>query len=322
MEKIIKIGQKPSTNLNTKATKIDRRQQRAVNTGEREALLREIIFTSAVRIQANIQYALSQKNNHGISEAAGLFTAGVVFDQQSWRDKGMALLESQARELIYDDGSFSQHSVNYHRLMLQVYLWVIQLGRANGLEFSPTLLDRVRKAGLWLLALCDPDTGRCPNLGSNDGALIFPVTESDYLDFRPTVQAAAMIYAVVPSKPDTRLVFRCTTRFKHWPGYCDLLHVDLFHQGINVLRDAGSYSYNCESSWQEYFPSVAAHNTLQFDAHDQMPRLSRFLLGKWPKSRMVVDEAAEKITAGFTDWKGCWHERTVQASETGFSVID
>ena len=244
--------------------------------------------------------------------------------------------------------------------MLQVYLWVIQLGRANGLEFSHTLLSRVRKAGRWLLALCDQDTGRCPNLGSNDGALIFPVTESDYLDFRPTIQAAAMIidghpwlppgpydglatflgcrqsfshdfnnadnaqdshnfhdlgknpsiplfplfpllpllyfpdggYAVFTSKTDIRLIFRCPTRFKHRPGHCDLLHVDLFHQGINVLRDAGSYSYNCESPWQEYFPSVAAHNTIQFDDHDQMPRLSRFLLGKWPKSRVLVDEAA------------------------------
>ncbi len=350
-------------------------------TEDREALLREIIFTSAVRIQANIPYALSQKNNHGISEAAGLFTAGVLFDQQSWQDKGMALLESQARELIYEDGSFSQHSVNYHRLMLQVYLWAIQLGRANGLEFSSTLLDRVRKAGLWLLALCDLDTGCCPNLGSNDGALIFPVTESDYLDFRPTIKAAALImdghpwlptgpydglatflgcspsvshashnahnacnshnfhdpgtnspppliyfpdggYAVFTSNPDTRLVFRCPIRFKHRPGHCDLLHVDLFLLGVNVLRDAGSYSYNCELPWQEYFPSVAAHNTIQFDDHDQMPRLSRFLLGKWPKSREVVDESAGQITAGFTDWKGCRHERTVMARENGFTIQD
>lgn len=360
-------------------------------TRKRKDLCREIIFRSAVRIDANIEYALSQKNNHGISEAAGLFTVGILFDHGPWRDKGKALLESQARELIYDDGSFSQHSVNYHRLMLHVYLWAIQLGKANAVAFSETMLHRVRKAGLWLLALCDPESGRCPNLGANDGALIFPVTTSDYLDFRPTIQAVAAVIdkeqwlpfgpwdaltdflgagdtlgkaikshqgskdvqeqtASTPQRPETtwkptpaseiqylsggyavftpfsstttRLIFRCPTSFKHRPGHCDLLHVDLFHQGINVLRDAGSFSYNCEQPWQSYFSSVAAHNTIQFDEHEQMPRLSRFLLGKWPKSKVVVDEVNGQICASFNDWKGCGHERTIQVREKGFVVID
>lgn len=103
--------------------------------------------------------------------------------------KGKALLERQAKELIYDDGSFSQHSANYHRLMIQVYLWAIHLGRINGEEFSQKTLIRVRSAGQWLKALYDPLTGRMPNLGSNDGALVFPVTECDYIDYRPTIQA-------------------------------------------------------------------------------------------------------------------------------------
>lgn len=367
-------------------------QDDRATTRERKDLCREIIFRSAVRIDANIQYALSQKNNHGVSEAAGLFTAGILFDHGPWRDKGKALLESQARELIYDDGSFSQHSVNYHRLMLHVYLWTIQLGNANDVAFSKTMLDRVRKTGLWLLALCDPDTGRCPNLGANDGAQVFPVIASDYLDFRPTIQAVAAVIdkeqwlplgpwdafadflgagdtLVKTSKPhqsskdvkeqttstpqdpgiktqeprpapasasarapeiqylsggyavftppsststsdsdSTRLIFRCPTSFRHRPGHCDLLHVDLFHRGINVLRDAGSFSYNCDQPWQSYFSSVAAHNTVQFDDHDQMPRLSRFLLGKWPESKVIVDETDGQVSAGFKDWKGCRHE--------------
>ena len=41
-----------------------------------------------------------------------------------------------------------------------------------------------------------------------------------------------------------------------------------------MLRDAGTYSYNCEAPLQEYFPSVAAHNSIQFYNHDQMPRLT------------------------------------------------
>ena len=349
-------------------------QDADATTGDRAELLAEIVFTSGLRIDANIAYALSQKNNHGVSEAAGLFTAGVMLDEKNWIQKGMKLLEQQARELIYADGSFSQHSVNYHRLMLQAYLWAIQLGKCNNITFSDDMLERVRKAGQWLLALYDPKTGRCPNLGANDGALIFPVNGCDYLDYRPAIQAVGCVvdgkkwidsgpwdglaaffgagqalsrpadspgkasnvspinnfylthfdaggYAIF-SRGDTSLLFHCPKLFRHRPGQCDLLHVDLFHNGINVLRDGGSYSYNCDPPWQEYFTSNAAHNTIQFDAYDQMPKLSRFLLGNWPTSHVVVDEQALQVTAGFTDWKGCQHERTVQANETGFTITD
>jgi hypothetical protein len=349
-------------------------QDAEATTEDRTELLAEIVFTSGLRIDANIAYALSQKNNHGVSEAAGLFTAGVMLDEKSWVQKGKKLLEQQVRDLIYADGSFSQHSVNYHRVMLQVYLWAIQMGKSNNISFSNVMLERVRKAGQWLFALCDPKTGRCPNLGANDGALIFPVTGCDYLDYRPTIQAVGCVvdgkkwigsgswdglaaflgagqaesrtadspgtafnvstalnfylthfdaggYAIF-SRSDTRLVFRCPKSFRHRPGQCDLLHVDLFHNGINVLRDAGSYSYNCDPPWQDYFTSNAAHNTIQFDDHDQMPRLSRFLLGNWPTSHVAVDEQDLHVTSGFTDWKGCRHQRTLQANETGFTITD
>ena len=345
-------------------------QDAEATTEDRAELLAEIVFTSGLRIHANIAYALSQKNNHGMSEAAGLFTAGVMLDETAWIKKGKKLLEQQARDLIYADGAFSQHSVNYHRVMLQVYLWAIQLGKGNNILFPKDMLDRVRKAGQWLLALCDPKTGRCPNLGANDGALIFPVTGCDYLDYRPTIQAVGCVVDgekwidsgpwdglaeflgagqglslqrsakrsvtssnislthfdeggyVVFSSRDIRLLFRCPRSFWHRPGQCDLLHVDLFHNSINVLRDGGSYSYNCDSPWQEYFTSNAAHNTIQFDDHDQMPRLSRFLLGKWPKSYVAVDEKNLQATAGFTDWKGCRHERIIQVRKTGLTIID
>jgi hypothetical protein len=334
--------------------------------GRQATLLAEMVFASARRIEANIDYALSQKNNHGISEAAGLFTAGVFFGEEKWLARGKDLLEQQALELIYDDGSFSQHSVNYHRVMLHVYLWAMQLGRANGIEFSVAMLDRVRRAGIWLAALCDGATGRCPNLGANDGALIFPVTGCGYLDFRPTVQATGMVVEGKPWLPPGQwdglagflgapvaaqtvadaaatvpdflhfraggyavfrngsqgLVFRCPESFRHRPGQCDLLHVDLWLDGLNLLRDGGSYSYNCAPPWQEYFPSVAGHNTVQFDDHDQMPKLSRFLYGHWPKLEVTADAQAQVIGAGFVDWRGCRHRREVRGGARGYRVTD
>jgi len=122
----------------------------------------------------------------------------------------------------------------------------------------------------------------------------------------------------------TLALFRCPERFRHRPVHCDLLHFDLWHRGTNVLRDGGTYSYHCEAPWQDYFSGTAAHNTVQFDNHDQMPRLSRFLLGHWPILTVENDLHAKSpsMAAHFVDWRGCRHHRSVAATSAGFRVID
>ena len=141
-------------------------------TKERARMLGQMIAVSAERIDVNIKYALSQNNNHGISEAAGLFTAGIVLDHVKWRNKGKKLLEIQARRLIYDDGSFSQHSTNYHLIMLDAYHWVLMLAEANEVGFSDELHRRVKLAEDWLEAMTDPVSGNTPNLGCNDSGRV------------------------------------------------------------------------------------------------------------------------------------------------------
>jgi hypothetical protein len=250
--------------------------------------------------------------------------------------------------------------------MLQACLWVVALGRANGIEFSNEFIHKLRKAGQWLLSLADPLTGKMPNLGANDGALILPLVPWDYEDYRPTIQVVGAVvdgslwldreestdalvkwlvpgfdaferkksqsahcdgwfpdggYAVLRSGK-ARLLFRCPQRFRHRPSQCDLLHVDIWQEGMNLLRDAGTYSYNCPEPRQHYFSSVEAHNTIQFDGQDQMPKLSRFLYGHWPRVLIKKDDGLSFISAEFNDWWGCFHRRRVSVTHTGFVVND
>lgn len=161
--------------------------------------LTQMIAVSGERIEGNIGYALSQRNNHGIIEAVGLWTIGLLFPElrkaELWREKGRRYLEEQGKSLIYEDGSFSQHSVNYHRLMLHGYLWSLRLGDLNGQSFSDDLKGRVKRAGEWLNNIRDDVTGQVPYYGQNDGALILPLNNCDYLDFRPVAQAANYYFA-------------------------------------------------------------------------------------------------------------------------------
>lgn len=164
-------------------------------TDERIAELVRWVAVSAARIEANLGYALSQRNNHGVSEAAGLYTAGLLFpelrDAPRWRRRGRRELERLARSLIYDDGAFSQHSANYHRVALQLFLWCLRLAEVNGERFSDTLVERVGRSALFLHSLQDELSGRLPHYGENDGALVLPWSNSEPRDYRPLLQAAA-----------------------------------------------------------------------------------------------------------------------------------
>ncbi len=122
----------------------------------------------------------AQQNNHLLSEAAGLFTAGLALPEHpqagKWRRLGWDWLNRGLQEQIDGYGEYSQHSTNYHRLMLQVVLWVHALAMRQGLRWPRPTHEAVTRSQHWLLALLDPSTGQVPNLGANDGAYIFPLT--------------------------------------------------------------------------------------------------------------------------------------------------
>jgi hypothetical protein len=149
----------------------------------------------ARRIDATLAYAKAQNNNHLISEAAGLFTIGLLFPDlpgaAHWNSKGRALLESTTGQ-FFQDGGYIQHSVNYHRLALQLYLWAIRLAELNGKPFSEAMYSCVDRSLELLSAMIDPDTGRAPNFGHNDGALFPALNSCAYEDYRPLLQTLSL----------------------------------------------------------------------------------------------------------------------------------
>ncbi len=298
-------------------------------TAERLDALGRFAWQAALRIEVNLNYAISQENNHGLSEALGLWTVGLLFDEFAesprWRDRGAKVIANECKRQIYKDGSFVQHSLSYHRVMLDDLMWAIRLGQINGHELPAVVMERFRLAAGWLSQLVDPVSGRVPNYGSNDGANVLPLSCSDYLDYRPTLQAAHLVAhgtrCWAPGPWDEKALWLCgegagdaTTpiaRKPSWsapdggyhvlrggsswvmtrccaytdrPHQSDMLHVDLWHRGENVLRDAGSFMYYHEDPHlAHYFHSTAAHNTAVVDGRDHMTKGPRFLWFRWPR---------------------------------------
>jgi len=114
-------------------------------------------------------------------------------------------------------------------------------------------------------------------------------------------------------------MLRCPREFRHRPSQCDILHFDLWCGGRNLLRDAGSYSYNCEEPWLSYFGSSSAHNTIRFDDRDPMRKLSRFLYGDWPRGDVQIEGRESALLSRLP---GMFHGRIVEPTESGFTVID
>lgn len=319
------------------------------------------------RIAATMSYAISQQNNHGTSEAAALFIGGIFLENydpraKSWAVTGRNLLEKLAQTLIQPDGSFSQYSVTYHRLMLDTYALAEAWRKYRGLDaFSNELLARLESATNWLWVLTDADTGDAPNIGGNDGARLIQLTDCDYRDFRPSVQLAASLFCgknafgsgnwnaqlqwlgvneALSSRSISSITFSDggfhvlrTDRalavlrypcFRFRPGHADALHLDLWHSGKNLLRDAGTFSYNAKGT--EWFASTAAHNTVTFDGHDQMPRLGRFLFGDWLRSEAVemvrIDDQIVTAAAAYTCKTGSKHHRHVTLTPNSLICID
>ena len=71
------------------------------------------------------------------------------------------------------------------------------------------------------------------------------------------------------------------------PFQADNLHLDIWYNGRNWLRDAGSFKYNTTPELLRYFGGTASHNTVQLGDHDQMLKGSRFIWYFWSQSDSV-----------------------------------
>jgi hypothetical protein len=165
---------------------------------ERLVRLAQMVAVHAARLPVTLAYAQSLDNNHLVSEAAGLLTAGLIFPEfrQSprWRALGRRWLISAISRQIFPDGGQVQHSMNYHRMVLQAGLWSARLAERNGEPLPSTTMDGLRRAARFEARLADDDTGQVPNLGPNDGGLILPLTTCTVHDYRPTLGMAAAVW--------------------------------------------------------------------------------------------------------------------------------
>ncbi len=292
----------------------------ASTTEDKKALLLAI-YQHADRIPWSLCYAKAQKNNHLLTEAAGLFTAGCLFSNhligKKWKRLGWKTYLQGISSQIGPDGNYIQQSNNYHRLMLQTTFWMFAVARTQGMQFPENIIEKLVMTTQWLINQMDAISGYVSNLGHNDGSYLFPFSVLGYKDYRPVIQTATRLFAqkpVFPPGPWDEMVdwflpdekkenqvkavnvekpFSCGTpflwaglhlaRFFGRPAHADLLHAEIWFRGENILRDPGTYRYTAPPPWDNRLARAAAHNAVVVDDKEPMLWVGRFLWLDWYK---------------------------------------
>lgn len=324
----------------------------------RKHALANSLAQHAERIPPTLDYALAQNNNHLLSEAAGLYTAGSMLPAhpkaRAWRKLGMDLFNVGIRRQIHDDGAYAQHSANYHRLMLQLGLWIATVAQANDERLAEPIAERVSKATGWLARLIDEDSGHVANLGPNDGAYILPLSVLGFSDHRPVLKAAGAAFSgghLLPSGPWEEMelwlgiragkkqppmtataplrldgkaswAYLRAAQFHERPGHADQLHLDLWWRGHNIAMDAGTYLYNAPAPWDNALASTRVHNTLTINGRNQMERAGRFLWLRRANGRGWAE--GDRLIAEHDGYRalGLSHRRKVETHGSTWTVRD
>ncbi|MCU0394575.1 MAG: heparinase II/III family protein [Chitinophagaceae bacterium] len=296
------------------------------------------MYWQARHVFDNIHFSrIAVRNNHAITETLALYIMGSLFPQfpgaSEWKEKGRRWFEQEIAYQVYPDGTFLQFSMNYHRVVVQLFCWAFAVSEALQESFGSVVYERAYASLRFLAACQDSITGWLPNYGNNDGALFFPLSSCDYRDFRPqlntlhlfltgqalyergawsedawwfragAMQAASFApiqpqdgwqvfhnggYAVL-REGNTLSFLRCGSH-KDRPAQADNLHLDVWHNGQNVLQDGGSYQYNALPEEMNYFMGTASHNTVMLGAHNQMLKGSRFIWFYWTQAEQLEVE--------------------------------
>jgi len=269
--------------------------------------------------------------------AAALLYPGHV-RSPDWLSLGETHLREVSETLVLPDGGTSQYSMNYHRVFLHTYVWATVCYKNAGRPVPTWLTAALVRMSDVLDTLIEPTSGEVPFFGQDDGALVLPLTfgapfenmQGDLamahavldLDrgvgesvrwFSPSstgVSESPVVAKTTPyveSFPDfgihvlvlgsTRVFVRCgDTRFR--PGHDDQLHIDLWVNGKNILRDSRTVSYHPGPGEPGSLREAEYHNGPRLAAEPAMYAASRFLWSNWPTAEVVRLEGLDDSIEG------------------------
>lgn len=298
-------------------------------TEKRWEKIQNVMYWSLHHVYNHINFSrIAVRNNHAITETLALTISELLFpfipEAKKWANDGRKWIEQEVKYQVYEDGTFLQFSMNYHRVLIQLFSFGISITENHNKPFSELFYQRAYNSVNFLYQCLQEENGYLPNYGANDGALFFPLSNTKYRDYRSQLNTLHRIltneklfaeemfnedYNWVQNiaKPKQKLnplvkifgtlsfqnggYYLCRTsnsftfircgNHKDRPSHADNLHIDVWVNGQNILRDSGTYKYNTSKEFSDYFTGTKAHNTVSVNNQSQMLKGNRFIWYYW-----------------------------------------
>jgi hypothetical protein len=94
---------------------------------------------------------------------------------------------------------------------------------------------------------------------------------------------------------DSMTYIRCGSHIDR-PAQADNLHLDIWYKGNNLFRDGGTYKYNTEPKFLNYFMGTSSHNSVMLDNYNQMLKGPRFVWYNWTQAEYAdIKEYEDRI---------------------------
>lgn len=318
-----------------------------------------LMESSLKHVFANKNYALkSIKNDHAFVEMFALYIFGGMISSsryKKYQEIGAKQFEKQIFDQIYDDGGYKQNSFNYHRLILQLSAVYLHHNKQS----SPKIGEYINKSIQFLNSAIMNELGNVPNFGPSDSALVFHYS-NDIKNFRKTLNlcnylvngkilynsssdfeeicwftSAEKLYIQEANNNIStfkqsgywylknekwRVFFRAGKQW-HRPFHNDMMHVDVWYKGVNVLCDMGTYSYNFNLNDSDFYNSYMAHNTLDISPTDKFKRTGKFLVTNWKNAEIILRDD-NLICAEQSFDKNTRHQRKINVELDAVMIED
>ena len=157
----------------------------------------ESIFQHAQFVHGHFS-RFSSANNHLIGEAAGLFVAALTWPcwphTRAWCAQAKVILEREALLQNAPDGVNREQAVCYQQFVLDLLLFPLLAGRANGKKLSAAYESRIEAMMEYLASIMDAG-GNVPMFGDSDDGLVAPLSQGEaFCRYRSLLATGAVLF--------------------------------------------------------------------------------------------------------------------------------
>ncbi|MDF2882795.1 MAG: hypothetical protein K0R54_3352 [Clostridiaceae bacterium] len=143
-----------------------------------------LLYTHGRFIYKNLENEEENRNNHYLSDLAGLIWLGIFFENfniknsekynnpKHWLKFGLSEFENEMKKQVNEDGTDYEGSTAYHRLVTEIFLITTVLCNKNNIIFSKEYITKLEKMCEFIMNIDKPN-GLSPIIGdADDGRLL------------------------------------------------------------------------------------------------------------------------------------------------------